>query len=170
PDAYFACDQSFMDQVSDLFLDTVEISTNQLVILVRRGNPHGIHSLNDLGKPGLKVGVGHEKQCALGVLTQRTLQQRGVQQTVMSNVVTQVPTGDMLVNELRAGALDAVVAYVSNAATAGAEVESVPLDLDQHLAAASTAGLLASPAGDASLLAADALFPGRTVTVPCAIA
>ena len=68
PDAYFACDQSFMTQVHDLFLDATPVSTNQLVILVPKGNPHHIRSLADLGQSGLRVGVGHEKQCALGAL------------------------------------------------------------------------------------------------------
>ena len=98
PDAYFACDKSFMDQVDDLFLDAEDVSTNQLVILVHKGNPHGIKTLDDLGKPGLRVGVGHEKQCALGVLTQKTLEQGGVKAEVMKNVKAQSPTGDMLVN------------------------------------------------------------------------
>jgi molybdenum ABC transporter molybdate-binding protein len=129
PDAYFACDKSFMSQVHDLFLDSVDVSMNRLVILVPKGNPHGIHTLEDLGKPGLRVGVGHEKQCALGALTQQALAQGGVLDPVMKNVVVQVPTGDMLVNNLRAGSLDAVVAYVSNAASAGAELEAIPIDV-----------------------------------------
>src|SRR5205823_1974271 len=66
PDAYFACDKSFMDQVNDLFLDATDVSQNQLVILVHKGNPRGIHALKDLAQKDLKVGVGHEKQCALG--------------------------------------------------------------------------------------------------------
>src|SRR5262249_44675265 len=37
PDAYFACDQSFMDQVHDLFLQAHQVSVNQLVILVPKG-------------------------------------------------------------------------------------------------------------------------------------
>src|SRR5262249_25322157 len=86
PDLYFACDQSFMAEVTDLFLDAVDVSTNQLVILVHKGNPHGIKSLRDLGKPGLKIGVGHEKQCALGVLTQKTLDEAKFKDPVMKNV------------------------------------------------------------------------------------
>jgi molybdenum ABC transporter molybdate-binding protein len=128
PDAYFACDTSFMDQVHDLFLDPVPVSVNQLVILVPRGNPHRIKGLRDLGKPGLRVGVGHEKQCALGVLTQETLAQGKVQAPVMKNVKVQSPTGDMLVNQLRTGSLDAVVAYKSNAAEAGDELEAIPIE------------------------------------------
>src|SRR6185295_9603382 len=114
PDAFFACDKSFMDDVHDLFLDSTDVSTNQLVILVPKGNPRKIKSLDDLGQNNLRVGIGHEKQCALGVLTQRTLVEGKYVQQVMKNVVVQTPTGDMLVNQLRTGSLDAAIAYVSN--------------------------------------------------------
>lgn len=129
PDAFFACDQSFMDQVTDLFLNRVSVSQNQLVILVPRGNPLQIHSLRDLGKSGLRVGIGHEKQCALGVLTQETLLQSKVHNQVMKNVKVQSPTGDMLVNQMRTGSLDAVVAYISNAAEARDLMDAIPIDI-----------------------------------------
>jgi molybdenum ABC transporter molybdate-binding protein len=130
PDVYFACDQEFMDQVKDLFGPQTTVSTNELVILVRKGNPHRIRRLRDLGKPGLKVGIGHEKQCAMGVLTQRTLNRTKARPDVMPNVVVQSPTGDMLVNQMRARSLDAAVAYISNAAGAEKELEAIPIDID----------------------------------------
>jgi molybdenum ABC transporter molybdate-binding protein len=116
PDAYFACDVEFMQQVRELFPDAEDISQNELVILVKKGNPFDVASLRDLAKPGLRVGIGHEKQCAMGWLTQRTFREGGVQAEVMKNVVVQSPTGDMLVNQMRSGSLDAAVAYLSNAA------------------------------------------------------
>jgi len=116
PDAYFACDVEFMKQVETLFPDSEVISQNELVILVKKGNPFGLASLRDLAKPDLRVGIGHEKQCAMGWLTQRTFREGGVQAEVMKNVVVQTPTGDMLVNQMRSGSLDAAVAYLSNAA------------------------------------------------------
>jgi molybdenum ABC transporter molybdate-binding protein len=125
PDAYFACDSSFMRQVHDLFLDSADISKNELVILTKKGNPYGIKSLADLGKPGLKIGIGHEQQCAMGALTQQTLVEGGYQSQVMKNVAVQSPTGDMLVNQLRTGSLDAVIAYLSNAAAAGDELTAI---------------------------------------------
>jgi molybdenum ABC transporter molybdate-binding protein len=134
PDAYFACDKSFMDMVSDLFIDAEDVSTNRLVILVHKGNPHGIKTLDDLAKPGLRVGVGHEKQCALGVLTQKALEQGRAKPEVMKNVRAQLPAGDMLVNEMLAGALDAVVAYVSNATGHADELEAIPIDVPCALA------------------------------------
>jgi molybdate transport system substrate-binding protein len=134
PDAYFACDQSFMEQVSDLFLDATQVSQNQLVILVHKGNPKGIHALKDLAKSGLRVGVGHEKQCALGVLTKETLVQTKQYEPVMKNVVVQSPTGDFLVNQLRTGSLDAVIAYISNAAASGDKLEAIKIDIPCALA------------------------------------
>ncbi len=124
PDAYFACDTEFMKQVPDLFPDPVDVSQNELVILVQKGNPHGIESLKDLAKKGVRVGLGHEKQCAMGWLTQNTLKEGGVLQEVMENVAVQTPTGDMLVNQMLTGSLDAAVVYLSNAAGAQGKLEA----------------------------------------------
>lgn len=125
PDAYFACDVEFMNQVADRFPDAEEISENELVILVPKGNPSGISGLVDLSQAGLRVGIGHEKQCAMGWLTQRTLSEGGVREEVMENVVVQTPTGDMLVNQMRSGSLDAAVVYLSNAVGSGDVLDAI---------------------------------------------
>ncbi len=125
PDAYFACDVEFMKQVKDIFPVSETISQNELVILVKKGNPAGIRNLKDLSKEGLRVGIGHEKQCAMGWLTQRTFDEGGVRESVMKNVVVQTPTGDMLVNQMRSGSLDAAVAYLSNAAGSVDQLDAI---------------------------------------------
>ncbi len=127
PDAYFACDTEFMSQVSERFPDPVQVSKNELVILVKKGNPHEITSLQDLGRTGIRVGIGHEKQCAMGWITQNTLRDGRVQKEVMANVTVQSPTGDMLVNQLKAGSLDAAVAYLSNAAGSADYLDAIPI-------------------------------------------
>jgi molybdenum ABC transporter molybdate-binding protein len=129
PDAYFACDRSFLDMVQERFEKPATISGNQLVILVPKGNPHRIRRLKDLAKRGLRVGIGHEKQCAMGVLTQQTLREDRSRDGVMKNVKVQSPTGDMLVNQLLTGSLDAVVAYISNAAGQREKLEAVAIDV-----------------------------------------
>jgi ABC-type molybdate transport system substrate-binding protein len=128
PDAYFACDREFMNSVPELFPEPVDVSQNELVILVRKGNPLGIRTLKDLAKAGVRLGIGHEKQCAMGWITQNTLRESGVQQEVMANVTVQTPTGDMLVNQLRAGGLDAAVAYLSNAAGAAETLDAIRIE------------------------------------------
>ncbi len=127
PDAYFACDSEFMDQVTDLFPERVNVTENQLVILVQKGNPKNITTLKDLTRKGLRIGVGHEKQCAMGWLTQKTFREGGIQTKVMDNVTVQSPTGDMLVNQMQAGSLDAAVAYLSNAAGAAEFLDAYPI-------------------------------------------
>ncbi|MFO0941252.1 MAG: molybdate ABC transporter substrate-binding protein [Pirellulales bacterium] len=127
PDAYFACDVEFMKQVADLFPEPVEVSQNELVILVQKGNPHKIAALKDLTREGLRVGIGHEKKCAMGWITQVTLKEGGVQQEVMKNVTVESPTGDLLVNHMRAGSLDAAVVYLSNAAGAAEVLEAIAI-------------------------------------------
>jgi molybdenum ABC transporter molybdate-binding protein len=128
PDAYFACDKEFMNQMADVFPDPVEVSKNELVILVPKGNPQQISSLRDLTKPGLRVGVGHENQCAMGWITQNTFRESGLQTELMANVTVQTPSGDMLVNQMRTGSLDAAVAYLSNAAGAAEFLDAVAIE------------------------------------------
>ena len=65
----------------------------------------------------------------MGVLTQRTLKEGSVEAQVMKNVVVQSPTGDLLVNQLLTGSLDAAVAYVSNAKTAEDKLEWIAIDV-----------------------------------------
>jgi molybdate transport system substrate-binding protein len=127
PDIFFSCDPRFMEQVRDRFDEPATISSNQLVIAVKKGNPHGVSTLSDLGKPGLKVGVGHEQQCALGAITRETFLKAGVYGAVARNVVVQSPTGDLLVNQLLVGALDVVVAYRSNVLEHPDRLEWIPV-------------------------------------------
>ena len=133
PDAYFACDASFMDMVRPMFEIPVRVSSNDMVIAVKKGNPHGIRSIRDLAGKPVKIGVGHERQCALGALTKRKLDETGLCQAVMKNVTVQSPTGDFLVNQLRTGSLDAVIVYASNV-TAFTDIEPVKLDVEMAVA------------------------------------
>ena len=52
----------------------------------------------------------------------------------MKNVVVQSPTGDFLVNQLKTGSLDAVIAYISNAAASGDKLEAIRIDIPCALA------------------------------------
>ncbi len=129
-DAYFACDVSFMTQVSDLFLDPVNVSQTRMVIAVPKGNPRGIEKLSDLAREGLKIGVANAKQSALGALTEQLLARHELLDAVMKNVRTQLPTADVLVTQLQGpnsgtSLLDAVVVYEVNALRAPRDVDII---------------------------------------------
>ena len=63
----------------------------------------------------------------MGWITQNTFRESGIQQEVMSNVLVQTPTGDLLVNQLRTGSLDAAVVYLSNAAGSADLLDAVQI-------------------------------------------
>jgi molybdate transport system substrate-binding protein len=128
PDAYIACDVSFMGQVADLFLDSTNLAQTQMVILVPRGNPKAIKSLSDLARPGLRLGLANAQQSALGALTQRLLASVKLEAPVMANVKTETPTADLLVNQLRTGSLDAVIVYAANTSQVRDQLEIIPID------------------------------------------
>ncbi len=128
PDAYFACDTSFMTSVGEIFLDTEDVSETDMVILVPGGNPKNIRSLADLGREGLKIGVANPEQSALGALTQTLLAELGLRDAVNKNVRTQVPTADLLVNKIRTGSLDAVVVYEANTAMVRDTMEIIRIE------------------------------------------
>lgn len=135
PDAYLTCDKSFVLPVADLFPgQAMELSDSAIVLLVAKGNPRHLGSLRDLAQKGLRIGVANEAQSTLGALTKRLLQQEDVLEPVMANVVTQVPTADLLVNQMRTGALDAAVVYVSNTTPVRGQLDVVELALPQAIA------------------------------------
>lgn len=115
PDAYVSCDRSFMDMVQSGFLAPHDLAENDLVILVAAGNPKGIRGLVDLKASELRVGLADPDKSALGALTQRVLERAGVAAAVRAGVEVFSPTGDLLVNQMLTGSLDAAVVYRSNA-------------------------------------------------------
>jgi molybdate transport system substrate-binding protein len=127
PDVFFSCDTSFMKLVKEKFNEPTNVSSNQLVIAVKKGNPHEIAKLADLAKPKLRVGVGHEQQCALGAITKQAFNIAGIYGKIVKNVVLTSPTGDFLINQLRTGSLDAVVAYRSNVTPYEQDLEGIPV-------------------------------------------
>ncbi len=130
PDAYFACDTSFMREVQDYFSEPRNVSSNDIVILVANNSRGKIMNLEDLAVPGLRIGLAHPENSALGALTVRLLEEKGVK--IGENKQLDSATGDFLVNQLRAGSLDAVIVYRSNAKANPATLESASIVEVRH--------------------------------------
>ena len=132
PEVYVSCDSTFMKLVQSHFEPSVDLSQNKMVIVVRKGNPHGIQSLQDLAKPGLRIGFTDPEKSALGALTHRLLKkssaldengkpkrdENGDIVTLLAevkrvNVPSTFASGHALIVQARL-ALDAAIAYKSN--------------------------------------------------------
>jgi len=132
PDAYFSCDQRFLDDVSQWFDEGRIVSGNPMVILATKQSADKLNRLADLAEPGWKLGLAHPSKSALGALTQTLLRDTELLEPVMKNRVVDSATGDFLVNQVRAGGLDAAIVYLSNARATPQTLEElrvIPIDL-----------------------------------------
>ncbi|HAE20569.1 MAG TPA: molybdate ABC transporter substrate-binding protein [Verrucomicrobiales bacterium] len=114
PAGYFACDTKFLNKVQDRFFTGRIMTRNEIVLLVRMGNPKELFKLKDLGKPGVKLGICDGRKSALGELTRIMLERRGLAKELEVNVAVKVAKGDDLVSAVQARSLDAALVYRSN--------------------------------------------------------
>lgn len=128
PDAYYACDLCFVPPVAEHFPESVMLTETDIGIAVRKDNPKKVKTLADLAQPGLKVGLCNAEQSTLGFMTQGMLKSSALYDSIRSNVVVEVPTADFLVNQMRAGALDAAIVYEVNYQLQAEHLEFLTID------------------------------------------
>jgi len=117
PGFYFSCDVSFLNQVKTQFEPGTVVTQNEIILLVPKDNPKKIFTLDDITKPGLKIGLAHPVKSALGKLTHVMLEHSNHLAPLQAsgNIIIMASKGDELVTQMQAGALDAALLYRSNA-------------------------------------------------------
>ena len=136
PDSYMACDVYYLKAVQDLFEKGVHVSDTDIVLVVQKGNPKQIATISDLTRDGIRVALGHPKQCTIGILSRRLLEDAQVYKTLgeKGNIVAETTSSALLIPNITTGAADAVLAYRSDTL---AEREKLHvLDIDSDLAKA----------------------------------
>ncbi|WP_395752086.1 molybdate ABC transporter substrate-binding protein [Prosthecobacter sp.] len=131
PDVYYACDVCFVPPVAEQFPEAILLTEAEIVIAVPKGNPQNIHTLADLARPGLRVGLCNAEQSTIGYLTRSILKSMNLLESVSKNASSQVPTADFLVNQMRTGSLDAAVVYGININNDKEHFEAIPLPADK---------------------------------------
>lgn len=114
------------------------------VIIVRKGNPKGIRSLRDLAKPGVKVGLGDPKACAVGEISEAILRKNNLTDKVYPNVVLRAMTAPELANALRLGGIDACINWdaIANYPWVRPAVEVIPIPPEQNVITANPLAIL----------------------------
>jgi len=80
-------------------------------IITPADNPAGIHSLSDLGRPGVKVGMGTPETVCLGLYGIELLVKNGLLAAVMNNVVTMGGSCSRTANLTALGNVDAIIGW-----------------------------------------------------------
>ncbi len=82
------------------------------VIFTRKSDPRAIAKLADLARPGLRLGVGDERSCGVGIKTVEILDAAGaVAAAIRANIVFKSGTVDELAVAVRLGTVDAVIVW-----------------------------------------------------------
>lgn len=115
------------------------------VILVRKGNPKGIRDLKDLLKPGIKVGLGDPRTCAVGLKASEIFRANGIAEPdVDKNVAYRSATVDELGVHIKTGSLDAVIVWDATAAMYEDCAEAVRIPRDRNVVSTVPIAVLAS--------------------------
>lgn len=131
PDAYYACDVCFVPPVAQHFPEAVMLTETEIVIAVPKGNAKNVKTLADLAQPGLRVGLCNAEQSTLGFMTTAMLRSSNLLESVRKNVVVEVPTADFLINQMRAGSLDAAIVYQVNVQPQTEHFDAIALPADK---------------------------------------
>jgi len=144
-DLYIPGDKHYVDQADDagMILSRRTVCYWTPTILVQKGNPKGIGSLQDLLKPGVKVGLGDPNACAIGRSTVQILAKNGIEWAQISeNVRFQSLTVNELGMQIQARSLDAVVVWDAMARYYSRYGDQIPIPLENNIVSTVDAGIL----------------------------
>jgi molybdate transport system substrate-binding protein len=104
------------------------------VILVPAGNPAKVQSLQDLGRPGVRVALADAEAAAIGKVSDGILKKNGLTEQVAKNVVVRPSTTNQLLIYAATGQVDACIAWEDQATwgQAKGKVEIVHIPAKQN--------------------------------------
>lgn len=127
----FVCHDPFEDKLkaAGLWTNSVVAGYLEPVLVVRPGNPQRLRSVQDLTKPGLKIGFGDPRYSTCGELFVGALRERALEAEVMQNVVLQARSHSEIAIGLIVGSLDAAVVWNFVVGLYPGKLEVVPMGM-----------------------------------------
>jgi molybdate transport system substrate-binding protein len=144
-DFYMPGDKHYVDLATqeELILSQHSVCYFVPTILVQKGNPKNIRGLEDLLKPGLKLGLGDAKACAIGRKTKLILTKNNIAwEDIEKNLVFQSLTVNELGMQIQADSLDAVIVWDAIAKYYRNDGEEVPIPVGQNVISTVDIGVL----------------------------
>jgi len=144
-DIYMPGDKHYVDIAADAGVIRSQEPVCYFVptILVQEGNPKRIAGLADLVKPGVKLGLGDEKACAIGRKCRRIFAKNNIPWSeVERNLEFQSMTVNELGMQIQADSLDAVIVWDAVAAYYTEHGDEVPIPAEQNVISTVEAGVL----------------------------
>lgn len=80
-------------------------------IIVQKGNPKNITSLEDLARPGISVGIADPDSVCVGLYAKDILEKNGLWEEVKKNIVTYAPSCEATASLIATRAVDAIIGW-----------------------------------------------------------
>jgi len=144
-DLYMPGDKQYVEQAAQegMILSQRPVCYFVPTILVQKGNEKGIHSLEDLLKPGVKLGLGDSNACAIGRKTRQIFTQNNIPwNEIEKNLKFQSQTVNELGMQIQARSLDAVIVWDAIARYYSKHGEEVPIPLERNVISTVNVGVL----------------------------
>jgi molybdate transport system substrate-binding protein len=156
-DVFASADTTNMDKVKDLVGAPQSFASNLLAIVVEKGNPKGIRTLDDLASSDVKVVLAAEEVPA-GRYARQILGQAGVK----VSPVSEEDNVKAVVTKVSLGEADAGIVYVTDVTAGGDKVEGVDVPKEQNVTATyPIATVKASKAQDKAQAFMDLVLSGQ---------
>jgi len=144
-DLYMPGDKYYVQQAAQegMILSQQPVCYFVPTILVQKGNPKNIHGLQDLLQPGLKLGLGDAKACAIGRTTQQILAKNNIAwEQIEKNVAFQSLTVNELGMQIQAKSLDAVIVWDAIARYYSEYGDQIPIPAEKNVISTVDIGVL----------------------------
>ena len=144
-DLYMPGDKYYVEQAAKegMILSSREVCYFVPTILVQKGNPRRISGLDDLLRPGVKLGLGDKNACAIGRTSRQIFAKNNIAWAeVEKNLKFQSQTVNELGMQIQAGSLDAVIVWDAIAHYYSEYSEQVHMPVDKNVISTVDMGVL----------------------------
>ncbi len=144
-DVYMPGDKHYIDQAAEagMILSQQPVCYFVPTILVQKGNPKEITGLADLVKPGIKLGLGDEKACAIGRKCKKIFSKNNIAwEDAERNLEYQSMTVNELGIQIQTESLDAVIVWDAVAKYYTEHGDEVPISNEENVISTVGAGVL----------------------------
>jgi len=144
-DLYMPGDKYYVEQAAGegMILSQQPVCYFVPTILVQKGNPKNIHGLQDLLQPGLKLGLGDAKACAIGRISLQILAKNNFAwEQIEKNVAFQSLTVNELGMQIQAQSLDAVIVWDAIAKYYSEYGDQIPIPVECNVISTVDIGVL----------------------------
>lgn len=135
-DLFLPGDVSYIDMVDppELIVSKHTVCYFIPVILVRKGNPKNIKSLEDLIKPGIDLGLGDSEVCAIGRTSVQIFEKNNIDMAEVGNnlVFSSLTVGELGI-QIKVGKVDAVIVWDATAAQYADSGDVIKIPVDQNI-------------------------------------